>query len=150
MTRYVKRPVEAEQFNGSAGMAIDYGLTPITYANGKRKYFIGAPDDPREIKKGDWIIPDSHGNHYAVTDKEFRNTYSPIDVIEEFLGKPYSYSKILDMAVRLSTIRLLATAAHNEYQVNNGNLELNDKLLKRFVSDMLEASTAKKRGGNNG
>lgn len=74
----LKKPIEAEQFDGSEEMIEKYQLVKNTIFEGD--YALPRLYGPITIvREGDWIVTDSVGDFSKMSDKEFHRTYERCD-----------------------------------------------------------------------
>lgn len=74
--------IEAEQYIGSPAQVIEYNIVEIPPVIGTDKpyeYFIPTLEGPMELHAGDWIATGVNGEHWAIADDVFKETYEPVE-----------------------------------------------------------------------
>lgn len=73
----LKKPIHAEQFDGSDEMIEKYDISTYSMGDGE-SFDLWTAYGAMEIEKGDWIIGDD-GKYWYIPDDIFRRTYERCD-----------------------------------------------------------------------
>lgn len=83
MTKYRKKtPIEAEQFDGSDEMIEKYRIGVYwldNEINFEKHYFINTLEGRVQFYLGDWIVTGIKGEHWAIADEVFKETYEEVE-----------------------------------------------------------------------
>lgn len=66
----------AEQFDGSKEMMDKYDIISTTWDKGVQTYEIGTIEGRMELVKGSWIATGHNGDHWAIKNVIFKQTYT--------------------------------------------------------------------------
>ncbi|WP_035456951.1 hypothetical protein [Loigolactobacillus coryniformis] len=92
MAKYIKTvPIEAEQFDGSQELMDKYDIVVgSTMPDGRvlepSLCYIKTLEGVLQIHVGDWIATGTQGEHWAIADEIFKQTYQKLPVIPEAIA----------------------------------------------------------------
>lgn len=83
--------IKAEQFDGSAEMIDKYKIISThlacTAGGFEGAYFLSTLEGELRVNIGDWIATGVNGEHWAIADDVFKQTYAELPVIPVFVDK---------------------------------------------------------------
>ena len=75
--------IKAEQFTEEPEQVFKYGMFPdIDSRTGEYQYFLSTEEGNMSINSGDWIATSTKGEHWAIKDDIFKQTYELVEETE--------------------------------------------------------------------
>ncbi len=72
--------IKAEQFTGEPEQVFKYGMFPsVDNCANKFQYFLPTKEGDMGINSGDWIATGEKGEHWAIKDDIFKQTYELVE-----------------------------------------------------------------------
>ena len=72
--------IKAEQFTEEPGQVFKYGMFPdIDNRTNEFQYFLPTKEGDMRINLGDWIATGEKGEHWAIKDDIFKQTYELVE-----------------------------------------------------------------------